>query len=58
MSNIFKVKREERFIAITLISLITLLNALLILSHYDVYTLGAKGGFWTLFTKKLSCLRV
>lgn len=70
MSNIFKVKREERFIAITLISLITLLNALLILSHYDVYTLGAKGGFWTLFTKNfrvsgydnwswitLSCLR-
>lgn len=26
-------------------------NALLISSHYDTYTMGAHGGFWTIFTK-------
>ncbi|AKU69215.1 DUF6080 domain-containing protein [Prevotella fusca] len=49
--NIFKVKKEERWLALAMFAVFVMFNALVIASHYHVYTMGAHNGFWSLFTK-------
>lgn len=49
--NIFKVKKEERLLAFCMLFVFIVFNALVIASHYHVYTMGAQGGFWSIFTK-------
>ncbi|MCR5077919.1 MAG: hypothetical protein K6A82_07785 [Prevotella sp.] len=51
MLGIFKIKKEERWLAVALLVVFLMFNGLLIASHYHTYTMGAHGGFWTLFTK-------
>lgn len=50
--NIFKVKKEERWLVFIMLAVFLTFNILLITSHYHVYTMGAHGGFWSIFTKK------
>ena len=49
--NIFKVKKEERWLAFVMLAVFVTFNAMVIASHYHVYTMGAHGGFWSIFTK-------
>ncbi|PDP60562.1 DUF6080 domain-containing protein [Prevotella intermedia] len=69
--GIFAVKKEERLLAFAMLFVFLAFNALLISSHFGVYTMGAHGGFWSLFTKNfrmsgydnwswitISCMRV
>ena len=49
--NIFKVKKEERWLAFTKLAVFVTFNAMVIASHYHLYTMDAHGGFWSLFTK-------
>ena len=49
--NIFKVKKEERWLAFTMLAVFVTFNAMVIASHYHVYTMDAHGGFWSIFTK-------
>lgn len=49
--NIFKVKKEERWLVFIMLAVFFTFNILLITSHYHVYTMGAHGGFWSIFTK-------
>ena len=49
--NIFKVKKEERWLAFTMLAVFITFNAMVIASHYHVYTMEAHGGFWSVFTK-------
>lgn len=49
--NIFKVKKEERWLVFIMLAVFLTFNILLITSHYHVYTMGADGGFWSIFTK-------
>ena len=49
--NMFKVKKEERWLAFVMLAVFLTFNVLLIISHYHVYTMGAHGGFWSIFTK-------
>ena len=49
--NIFKVKREERWLALAMLAVFVMFNALVIAGHYHAYTMGAHGGFWSIFTK-------
>lgn len=49
--NIFKVKKEERWLAFTMLAVFVTFNAMMIASHYHVYTMEAHGGFWSVFTK-------
>ena len=49
--NIFKVRKEERWLALSMLLVFILFNGLLIASHYHTYTMGAHGGFWSIFTK-------
>lgn len=49
--NIFKVKKEERWLAFAMLAVFVTFNAMVIASHYHVYTMGAHGGFWSIFTK-------
>lgn len=49
--NIFKVKKEERWLAFAMLSVFVTFNAMVIASHYHVYTMEAHGGFWSVFTK-------
>lgn len=49
--DIFKVKKEERWLAFTMLAVFVTFNAMVIASHYHVYTMGAHGGFWSIFTK-------
>ena len=49
--NIFKVKKEERWLVFIMLAVFLTFNTLLIISHYHVYTMGAHGGFWSIFTK-------
>lgn len=49
--NIFKVKKEERWLVFIMLAVFLTFNILLITSHYHVYTMGAHGGFWSIFTK-------
>lgn len=49
--NIFKVKKEERWLAFAMLTVFVTFNAMVIASHYHVYTMEAHGGFWSVFTK-------
>ena len=49
--NIFKVKKEERWLAFVMLAVFVTFNAMVIASHYHVYTMDAHGGFWSIFTK-------
>ena len=49
--NIFKVKKEERWLAFTMLAVFVTFNAMVIASLYHVYTMEAHGGFWSVFTK-------
>ena len=49
--NIFKVKKEERWLAFTMLAVFVTFNAMVIASHYHLYTMDAHGGFWSIFTK-------
>ena len=49
--NIFKVKKEERWLAFTMLAVFVTFNAMVIASHYHLYTMDAHGGFWSVFTK-------
>ena len=49
--NIFKVKKEERWLAFAMLAVFITFNAMVIASHYHVYTMEAHGGFWSVFTK-------
>lgn len=49
--DIFKVKKEERWLAFVMLAVFVTFNAMVIASHYHVYTMGAHGGFWSVFTK-------
>ena len=49
--NIFKVKKEERWLAFAMLTVFVTFNAMVIASHYHVYTMDAHGGFWSIFTK-------
>ena len=49
--NIFKVKKEERWLVFIMLAVFLTFNILLITSHYHVYTMGTHGGFWSIFTK-------
>lgn len=49
--NIFKVKKEECWLVFIMLAVFLTFNILLITSHYHVYTMGAHGGFWSIFTK-------
>ena len=49
--NIFKVKKEERWLAFVMLAVFVTFNAMVIASHYHVYTMDAHDGFWSIFTK-------
>ena len=49
--NIFKVKKEERWLAFAMLAVFVTFNAMVIASHYHVYIMEAHGGFWSVFTK-------
>ena len=49
--NIFKVKKEERWLAFVMLAVFVTFNAMVIASHYHVYIMDAHGGFWSIFTK-------
>ena len=49
--NIFKVKKEERWLSFVMLAVFVTFNAMVIASHYHVYTMDAHGGFWSIFTK-------
>ena len=49
--NIFKVKKEERWLAFAMLAVFVTFNAMVIASHYHIYTMDAHGGFWSIFTK-------
>lgn len=49
--DIFKVKKEERWLAFAMLAVFVTFNAMMIASHYHVYTMEAHGGFWSVFTK-------
>ena len=49
--DIFKVKKEERWLAFVMLAVFVTFNAMVIASHYHVYTMEAHGGFWSVFTK-------
>ena len=49
--DIFKVKKEERWLAFAMLAVFVTFNAMVIASHYHFYTMDAYGGFWSIFTK-------
>lgn len=49
--NIFKVKKEERWLAFAMLAVFVTFNAMVIASHYHIYTMDSHGGFWSVFTK-------
>ena len=49
--NIFKVKKEERWLAFVMLAVFVTFNVMVIASHYHVYTMDAHDGFWSIFTK-------
>ena len=49
--NIFKVKKEERWLAFAMLAVFVTFNAMVIASHYHLYTMDTHGGFWSIFTK-------
>jgi len=49
--DIFKVKKEERWLAFAMLAVFVTFNAMVIASNYHLYTMDAHGGFWSIFTK-------
>ena len=49
--DIFKVKKEERWLAFAMLAVFVTFNAMVIASHYHLYTMDVHGGFWSIFTK-------
>ena len=49
--DIFKVKKEERWLAFAMLAVFVTFNGMVIASHYHLYTMDAHGGFWSIFTK-------
>ena len=49
--KIFLIKKEERWLAAAILLVFVALQALFIASEYRWYTMGAPGGFWSIFTK-------
>lgn len=47
--RVFRVKREERLLALVGILYFVSLNSLMIYKYYDMFTRIRKGGFWSLF---------
>ena len=54
MTNIFKIRREERWMALVALLFFVFLNALMIYAHYQSFTKGGpRMGYFSLFTNKL-----
>ena len=49
--KIFKIRKDECWLTVVSLLIFTFFNALVIASHFKLYTLGAKGGFYTIFYK-------
>ena len=49
--DIFKVKKEERWLAFAMLAVFVTFNAMVIAGHYHLYTMDVHGGFWSIFTK-------
>ena len=49
--RIFRLRKDERWIALVALVTFIALNALTISAHWDAYTEGASGGFWTVFNR-------
>ncbi|MGN0068568.1 MAG: DUF6080 domain-containing protein [Prevotella sp.] len=49
MLRIFKIRRDERVMALVLLCLLLAFNALLICKYADIFTMGGNLGFWTIF---------
>ena len=49
--DIFKVKKEERWLPFAMLAVFVTFNAMVIANHYHLYTMDAHGGFWSIFTK-------
>lgn len=52
--KIFQLRKEEKWLALAALLIFTVLNALMIGSHWAHYTEGASGGFWTLFVSRFN----
>lgn len=50
--KIFSIRKEEKWLAIVALLVFVGLNALMICSHWEAYTEGQAGGFWTVFTRR------
>ncbi len=53
MTNIFKIRKDERWLAFAAMITFMVLNALLIYKHFSRFTLGGNVGAWTLFNNHL-----
>lgn len=51
MTKLFKIRKDECWLAVGALLVFVLLNALLIYRYYDRFTLGGNLGFWTIFYK-------
>ena len=49
--KLFKIRKDERWLALGALLFFLLLNALLIYRYYDRFTLGGNLGYWTIFYK-------
>lgn len=49
--RMFKIKKEEQWLALAMLLVFVAFNALVIAAHYSAYTQGAQGGFWSIFTR-------
>ncbi len=49
--KIFKIKKEERWLALAMLLIFAVFNGLMIASHYAIYTKGVYGGFYSIFYK-------
>lgn len=49
--NIFKIKKEEQWIVLVMLIVFITFNVLVIAQHWDLYTKGALGGFYSIFEK-------
>ncbi|MBR1401918.1 MAG: hypothetical protein IJ562_10150 [Prevotella sp.] len=47
--SIFKIKRQERILALLALAVFVFLNALLIYKYYGLFTRGGNLGFWSVF---------
>ena len=54
MKTIFKIRKGERLFALISMMVFILFNGLLIYSKFDRFTIGAHGGFWTIFYNHLN----